>query len=94
MSPGVPSSSAASTYCDENQGITGLVFTWLLLAIGIIVVSLRLHVRLGLRHNIGWDDYTAVASLVSTLALYHNHFFYYISRTLLSISSSCSSTFR
>ncbi|KAK0508251.1 hypothetical protein JMJ35_009335 [Cladonia borealis] len=64
MSSGVSSSSAASTYCDENQGITGLVFSWLLLAIGIIVVSLRLHVRLGLRHNIGWDDCTAVVSLM------------------------------
>ena len=69
------SSSAASAYCDANQGITGLVFTWLLLAIGIIVVSLRLRIRLGLRHNVGWDDYMAVASLVSTFALHHNHFF-------------------
>ena len=75
MSSEISSSSAASAYCDANQGVTGLVFTWLLLAIGIIVVSLRLRVRLGLRHNIGWDDYTAVTSLVSTFALHHNHFF-------------------
>lgn len=75
MSSEISSSSAASAYCDANQGITGLVFTWLLLAIGIIVVSLRLRIRLGLRHNIGWDDYTAVASLVSTFALHHIHFF-------------------
>lgn len=69
------SSSAASAYCDANQGITGLVFTWLLLAIGIVVVGLRLYVRLGLRHSIGWDDYTAVASLVSTFTQHHNRFF-------------------
>ena len=67
------SSPATSAYCDANQGITGLVFAWLLLAIGIIVVSLRLRVRLVLRHNIGWDDYTAVASLVSTSALHRKH---------------------
>lgn len=75
MSSEISSSSAASAYCDANQAITGLVFTWFLLAIGIIVVSLRLHVRLGPRHNIGWDDYTAVASLVSTFALHYKHFF-------------------
>ena len=75
MSSEISSSSAASAYCDANQGLTGLVFTWLLLAIGIIVVSLRLRVRLGLRHNVGWDDYTAVASLVSTFALHHDHFY-------------------
>ena len=74
MSSETSSSSAASAYCDANQGLTGLVFTWLLLAIGIVVVSLRLRVRLGLRHNIGWDDHTAVASLVSTFALHRHHF--------------------
>ncbi len=74
MSSETSSSSAASAYCDANQGTIGLVFTWLLLAIGIIVVSLRLRIRLGLRHNTGWDDYTAVASLVSTSALHYNHF--------------------
>ena len=71
MSSEMSPSPAASAYCDANQGITGLVFTWLLLAIGIIVVSLRLRIRMGLRHKIGWDDYTAVASLVSS-ALHHN----------------------
>lgn len=75
MSSEISTTSAASAYCDANQGLTGLVFTWLLLAIGIIVVSLRLRVRLGLRHNIGWDNYTAVASLVSTFALHHDHFY-------------------
>lgn len=60
------SSTQSSTHCEANQGVVGLAFTWILLTIGIIAVSLRLYVRLGIRHNIGWDDYTAVASLVST----------------------------
>ena len=59
--PGPPSSSAL---CHENQGAICLAVTWILLTIGIITVSLRLYVRLDIRHNVGWDDYTAVASLV------------------------------
>ena len=65
-----PSSTATTTYCNANQDTIGLAFTWTLLAIGIVVVSLRLYVRLGLRHNIGWDDYTAVVSLVSRTSMF------------------------
>lgn len=42
-----------------------LTSAWTLLRIGANDVNLQLYVRLGVRHNIGWDDYTAVASLVS-----------------------------
>ncbi|KAF6223002.1 hypothetical protein HO133_001053 [Letharia lupina] len=54
------------SFCDENQGTIGLAFTWILLSFGILTVSLRIYVRSGVNGKIGWDDYTAVASLVST----------------------------
>lgn len=54
-----------SSFCDENDGTVGLAFTWILLSIGILTVSLRIYVRSGANRKIGWDDYTAVASLVS-----------------------------
>ena len=54
------------SFCDENQGLIDLALTWVLLSIGILVVSLRIYVRSGANRRIGWDDYTAVASLVST----------------------------
>lgn len=54
-----------SSFCDENQGTVGLAFAWVLLSIGILTVSLRIYVRSGVNRKIGWDDYTAVASLVS-----------------------------
>ena len=59
-------SAAVSDYCKANQGTITLALTWGLLCIGILVVSLRLYLRLGPRYKIGWDDYTAVASLVSS----------------------------
>ena len=62
------SDDLASAQCSANQGTVGLAFTWILLTIGIIVVSMRLYVRLVLRKNIGWDDYTAVVSLVGLTA--------------------------
>ena len=61
-------------FCDENQGTIGLAFTWILLSIGILVVSLRIYIRSGVNRKIGWDDYTAVASLVSTLSCLHSVF--------------------
>ena len=54
------------SYCDDNEGIAGLVCTWILLFIAILTVSLRIYVRSGVNRKIGWDDYTAVAGLVST----------------------------
>ena len=59
-------STAVSDYCRANQGTITLAITWALLSIGILVVSLRLYVRFGPRYRIGWDDYTAMASLVSS----------------------------
>lgn len=55
----------ARSFCDENQGIAGLAVTWILLSLGILTVSLRIHIRSGVSRKIGWDEYTAVASLVS-----------------------------
>ena len=55
----------ARSFCDENQGIAGLAITWILLSVGVLTVSLRIYVRSGVSRKIGWDDYTAVASLVS-----------------------------
>ncbi|MCJ1310220.1 hypothetical protein MMC25_003882 [Agyrium rufum] len=49
--------------CGQNQGITPLVVTWVLLSIGLIVTSLRVYCRLHLYKNAGWDDYTAVLAL-------------------------------
>ena len=57
--------AAVSDYCKASKGTITLALTWGLLCIGILVVSLRLYLRLGPRYKIGWDDYTAVASLVS-----------------------------
>lgn len=51
--------------CSENQGPMILGVSYSLLAIAIVTVILRLHVRLGLRHGIKSDDYTILASLVS-----------------------------
>lgn len=62
----LPSSTMSHSFCDENQGTIGLAFTWILLSFGILTVSLRIYVRSGVNGKIGWDDYTAVASLVST----------------------------
>ena len=59
-------STAVSRYCRANQGTINLAIIWALLSIGILVMSLRLYVRFGPRYKIGWDDYTAVASLVSS----------------------------
>ena len=61
----LPSSAMPSSFCDENQGTIGLTFAWVLLSIGILIVSLRIYVRSVVNRKIGWDDYTAVASLVS-----------------------------
>ncbi len=63
MPSGIPTSGTLSSlvkgpYCEENQGIVGLAFTWILLAVGMIVISLRFYVRLSLRKSVGWDDYT------------------------------------
>lgn len=52
------------SFCDQNEGIAGLVCTWILLSIGILTVSLRIYVRSGVNRKIGWDDYTAVAGLI------------------------------
>ena len=54
-----------NSFCDENEGTVDLAFTWILLSIGILTVSLRIYVRSGANRKIGWDDYAAVASLVS-----------------------------
>ena len=54
---------ASSPTCTANAGTTGLVITWLLLGIGIIVVFLRIYLRLN-RHATWWDDWTALASLL------------------------------
>ena len=51
--------------CSENQGPMILAVSFSLLAIAIIAVLLRLHIRLGLRNGLSADDYTIVASLVS-----------------------------
>ena len=60
----LPSSAASNVDCKVNQGIIGLVMTWILLAVGILTVTLRAYVRLFVRRNFGWDDYMAAASLV------------------------------
>ena len=59
-------STAVSDYCRANRGTITLAITWVLSSIGILVVGLRLYLRFGPRYKIGWDDYTAMASLVSS----------------------------
>ncbi len=59
-----------SASCSENQGPMILGISYSLLAIAIITVILRLHLRFGLRHGIKSDDYTMVASLVSRRSVY------------------------
>lgn len=67
----------ARSFCDENQGIAGLAITWILLSVGVITVGLRIYVRSGVSRKIGWDDYTAVASLVSVPSSLRLAFSYY-----------------
>ena len=55
----------SSPSCRDNQGPLILAVSYALLAIAIITVILRLHIRLGLRNGLNADDYTIVASLVS-----------------------------
>lgn len=55
-----------NSFCDQSQGTIGLALTWILLSIGTLTVSLRIYVRSDVSRKIGWDDYTAIASLVST----------------------------
>lgn len=62
-------STAVSDYCRANRGTITLAITWVLSSIGILVVSLRLYLRFGPRYKIEWDDYTAMASLVSSRIL-------------------------
>ena len=54
------------SFCDKNQGTIGLVLTWIILSIATLTVSLRVYVRSDVNRKIEWDDYTAMASLVST----------------------------
>ena len=54
-----------NSFCDQNEGTVGLAFAWILLSIGVLTVSSRIYVRSGANRKIGWDDYAAVASLVS-----------------------------
>ncbi len=53
--------------CSENQGPMILGVSYSLLAVPIITVILRLHLRFGLRHGLNSDDHTILASLVSRL---------------------------
>lgn len=54
-----------SASCTQNQGPIILAVSYCLLAITIVVVSLRIHIRVGLRKGLHADDYTTAASLVS-----------------------------
>ena len=52
-----------SASCSENQGPTILAVSFSLLAIAIITVLLRVHVRISLR-SLSADDYTIFTSVV------------------------------
>lgn len=51
--------------CNENQGPMLLALSYTLLCTAISAVVLRLYVKLRLHNDLGSDDYTIVASLVS-----------------------------
>lgn len=51
--------------CDDYQRINLQALIWTLISIAVVVVGLRLLVRIRYDHGLGWDDYTAVAALVS-----------------------------
>lgn len=53
--------------CHENQGPMLLSVGWVLLAIAIASVGLRLYVKLGLNNGVRSDDYTIVASLIAAI---------------------------
>jgi len=52
--------------CSQDQGTKALVVASVLLGIAIVTVTARLYVRISLRRSLGWDDYTIIASSVST----------------------------
>ena len=49
---------------DVNEGPGINAITLLLMAIGVICVGLRCHVRLALSKNFGWDDGVMLFTLV------------------------------
>ena len=60
------SSTLTSTICEQDQGHTLLVFSWVLASIAVVTVILRLYVRkYSLQHDMtGWDDYIIVFAVV------------------------------
>ena len=55
--------------CSEYRGSLPLILAWVLGSTATIVVGLRLYVKIGLGHKLGWDDYTIVIALVSQTIL-------------------------
>lgn len=55
--------------CSEDQGTKALVVAAVLLGVAIVTVIARLYVRILLRRALGWDDFTIIASSVSTSPL-------------------------
>ena len=62
-------SEPMSASCNENQGPVILAVSYSLLAIAIMTVILRLHIRCGLRSGLCADDYTIAISLVRYTSL-------------------------
>lgn len=54
---------------NDTRGPEIVGVLWALCTISWIIVLLRLYVRTFVRRNLGWDDYTIVAALVSTSAV-------------------------
>jgi len=52
--------------CSEYRGPLPLILAWTLGATATIIVGLRLYVKIGLHHKLGWDDYTIVIALVNS----------------------------
>ncbi|KAL9120685.1 MAG: hypothetical protein Q9187_002753 [Circinaria calcarea] len=53
--------------CELDRGPAPLVLAWTLGSTATIIVVLRLYVKTCLRHSLGWDDYTMVIALITSI---------------------------
>ena len=52
---------------DISRGSDLLIVAWLTVSIASLLVSLRFYLRGVVRPNLGWDDYTILLALASSL---------------------------
>lgn len=56
--------SPSPAYCHEDQGPLLLGICWTLAGLAMLIVTLRIYFRLGLRHGLHSDDYTIAAAMI------------------------------